>query len=84
MIKRILFLSSLLLLISCTNIELVLNKDSGGERFKNKTKIIVKGLKESRFVEGLYTYVGKNNNSEYLLFTNFSEKKENVLVKKIK
>ena len=36
---------------------------------------------EKRFVRGLYTYFGNNEKYEYILKTNFLERKENRIVK---
>ena len=68
--------------ISCSNIEFVL-KDyhQNSNELKNKTMLIIDKNTEERFVGRLYSYFGNNQKYEYILKTNFLQKKENRIVK---
>jgi len=78
--KKIIFLSFLFFLISCGGIEFVL-KDRV-EQFKHQTTIVVEGDKTDTFYRELLIFFGNQKNGEFILVANYSENKENRLVKK--
>ena len=78
--KKIIFLSFLLFLISCGGIEFVL-KD-GSEELKNQTIIVVEGDKADTFYRELLMFFGNKQNGDFILVANYSENKENRIVKK--
>ena len=81
MIKRIFACSLLFLIFSCSNIEFVLDNSSQTNPLKDKTALLIDKDSNERFVRGLYAYFGNNKKYEYILKTNFLEKKENRIVK---
>ena len=82
MITRALFFFSVVILFSCSEIELVI-KDSGStNKLKNKTLVLVEGKKNEILAQELYLFLGSEKNGDFILVSNFSEKKENRLVKK--
>ncbi len=82
MIKKILFLLNLLFLISCSGVDLVLNEKNENNNLRNNSLLILNGINNKVFSKEIYSYFGNNKNGEYILTTTFSEKKENMLVKK--
>lgn len=82
MIKKLLFVWMLVLLISCGNLEFVLEDSDNSNRFKNKTLLLISGNKEERFTQELFSYFGNNTDNEFILIANFIENKENRIVKK--
>ena len=83
MIKKYIICVSLFFVASCSNIEFVLKDyQQNGNQLKNKTILIIDKNTEERFVNRLYSYFGNNQKYEYILKTNFLERKENRIVKK--
>ena len=81
MIKKYIVCSFLFFIISCNGIEFVLKNSDKINPLKEKTLLLVdKGLEE-RFIRGLYSYFGNSENYDYILKTNFIERKENRIVK---
>jgi hypothetical protein len=81
MIKKYLTCFFLLFIFSCTNIEFVLKENSQANPLRGKTVLLMDKNLEKRFVQGLYSNFGNNENPEYILKTTFIEKKENRIVK---
>ena len=82
MIKKYIICVSLFFVVSCSNIEFVLKDyQQNGNQLKNKTILIIDKNTEERFVNRLYSYFGNNQKYEYILKTNFLERKENRIVK---
>lgn len=81
MIKKYFVYSLFLFVISCNNIEFVLNDSSQKNPLKNKTALLTDKNLEERFVGRLYSYFGNSEKYEYILETKFLEKKENRIVK---
>jgi len=82
MIKKYIICVSLFFVASCSNIEFVLKDyQQNGNQLKNKTILIIDKNTEERFVNRLYSYFGNNQKYEYILKTNFLERKENRIVK---
>ena len=67
--------------LSCSNIEFVLEDNNLTNSLKNKTALLIDKDTEEKFVRGLYTYFGNNEEYEYILKTTFLEKKENRVIK---
>ena len=82
MIKKISTLLFLVLVLSCSNIELVLKDGSLSNPLKNNVLVLVTGDSKERYVRELYVFFGNNKNSEYILITSLNEKKINRAVKK--
>ena len=82
MIKRILFLFFLIFLFSCSEIELVIKESDSTNKLKNKTSVFVEGKKNQILSQELYLLLGNDKKGDFVLVSNFSEKKENRLVKK--
>lgn len=80
MIRKIILLFFFVLVSSCANLEFVLD-ESSPNKFKNKTQIIDSGVTNELFNRGLYSYFGKVEKKDYILITNFLEKKANRVVK---
>lgn len=80
MIKNLISLFFVFFLISCGSIDFVLKDKS--KTFKNKTSISIVGDKKEKLAQELFSFFGNNDNGDYILLINFSEKKENRLVKK--
>jgi hypothetical protein len=81
MIKKYFIYCFLFFVFSCTNIEFVLKDSNQTNPLKDKTVLLMDKDLEERFVRGLYSYFGNNKANEYILKTNFSESKENRVVK---
>ena len=81
MIKKYIACSLLFFILSCNNIEFVLNDKTQTNELKDKTALLIDKNSDERFVRGLYTYFGNNDKYEYILKTNFIETKENRIVK---
>lgn len=81
MIKNYIIITLSLFLFSCSNIEFVLKDRNQTNALKNKTMLLMSQNSEDRFVRSLYSYFGNNLTYEYILKTNFSETKENRIVK---
>lgn len=74
---------SFLFVLSCSNIELVLNKkNQTNKQLKDKVSLVSLSDDGERFSKELYSYFGNNISYEYILKTTFIEKKENVIIKK--
>lgn len=83
MIIKSIITFSFLFILSCGNIELVLNKkNETNKQLKNNVSLASLSNDNERFSKELYAYFGNNKNSEYILKTTFVEKKENVIIKK--
>ena len=82
MIKKIINLSLLVLIASCSNIELVLKESDSPNLLKDNVLFTVLGDERERFVSELYSVFGNNKDKDYILITSISEKKENRVVKK--
>tara|TARA_B100001250_G_C19703470_1_gene745860 strand:- start:570 stop:1055 length:486 start_codon:yes stop_codon:yes gene_type:complete len=81
MIKKYIAYCFLFFVFSCSNIEFVLKNNNQTNPLKNKTLLLMDKNSEERFVRGLYSYFGNNEKHEYILKTQFLEKKENRIVK---
>ena len=81
MIKNYIACSLLIFIFACSNIEFVLKDNNQKNSLKDKTILLFHKNTEERFVRGLYSYFGNNKKYEYILKTNFLEKKENRIVK---
>jgi len=81
MIKKFIAFSFLFFIFSCSNIEFVLKESNQTNPIKNKTMLLMDKDLEKRFLRGLYYYFGNNEKYEYILKTNFLERKENRIVK---
>ncbi len=82
MIKKYIAACALFFFIfSCSNIEFVLVDNDQTNPLKDKTALLIDKETEERFVRGLYSYFGNNEQYEYILKTNFLETKENRIVK---
>ena len=81
MIKKYIACTLFFFIFSCSNIEFVLKDGSQTNPIKNKTMLLMDKSLEKRFVRGLYTYFGNNEKYEYILKTNFLERKENRIIK---
>jgi hypothetical protein len=81
MIIKYIACTLLFFVLSCSNIEFVLKDNSLTNSLKNKTALLIDKNSEERFVRGLYSYFGKNEEYEYILKTTFLEKKENRVIK---
>ncbi len=82
MIRVCFILTSLFLLLSCSNIEWVINESNDNKILKNRTLVSFNGEKEELFAQELFLYFGKADIQEYVLDISFKEKRENRLVKK--
>ena len=82
MIKKTFRLLLFFLVLSCNNIELVLEDNSLPKQLKDQVTIIFNENEEEIFTRELYLVFGNNNNGNFILITSFSEKKENRIVKK--
>ena len=80
--RKFIILFILFSVFGCSNLEFVLSENTLAERFKDKTKFIFEGKKEEKFTRELFSYFGNNKQDEFILITTFSEKKNNVVVKK--
>ena len=81
MIKKFFVYILLFLVFSCSNVEFMLSDNNQTNPLKNKTILLIDKNSDERFVRGLYTYFGNKEKYEYILKTNFLEKKENRIVK---
>lgn len=81
MIKKKFKLLLFFLLLSCSNIELVLEDDIFPKQLKDQVRIVFSENDEEIFIRELYSVFGNNNNGNFILKTSFSEKKENRIVK---
>ena len=68
-------------ILSCSNIEFVLNDKIQNNPLKDKVSLFISGDSEGLFSRELYSFFGNTNNQTYILKTTFFEKKENVIVK---
>lgn len=82
MIKKNLTLFFFFLITACGNFEFVLKDNYLENQLKNKVSIFFEGYKNKIFSEELYFFLGNNKDGEFILVTQFSEKKENRLIKK--
>mgnify|MGYP001297639309 CR=1 FL=1 len=82
MIKRLAAPLLMLILTSCSNIQLLLVENNSINKLKGNTSVILSGSNEKRFAQEIFSFFGNNKNGDYILVANFSEKKENRLVKK--
>ena len=81
MIKKYIACILLFFIFSCSNIEFVLVDNDQTNPLKDKTALLIDKETEERFVRGLYSYFGNNENYDFILKTNFLETKENRIVK---
>ena len=81
MIKKYIAYSFLFFIFSCTNIEFVLKDNNQSNPLKNKTLLLIDKNSQERFVRGLYSYFGNNEQHEYIIKTRFLERKENRIIK---
>ena len=81
MIKKYITCSLLFFVLSCSNIDFVLKDRVETNPLKEKTILLIDKNSEERFVRGLYSYFGNNEEYDYILETTFLEKKENRIVK---
>jgi len=82
MIKTFFFFLLFVFTISCSNIEFVLGDNQDTNFLKNNSSITVSGEKYESFSQELFAYFGNNKGGKYKIRTTFSEKKENISVKK--
>ena len=82
MIKGLVLFLLILSLPSCNNIDLLLVENNSFNKLKGNTSIRLSGTNKERFTQEVISFFGNSNNGEYILTANFSEKKENRLVKK--
>ena len=82
MIKKTFKLLLFFLVLSCSNIEFVLEDDNLPKQLKDQVTIIFNENQEEIFTRELFLVFGNNNNGNFILITSFSEKKENRIVKK--
>ena len=81
MISKFIACSLLFFIYSCSNIEFVLKENNQTNPLKDNTVLLIDKNSDDRFLRGLYSYFGNNENYEYILKTKFLEKKENRIVK---
>ena len=82
MINKYIACVLLFFIFSCSNIEFVLNDYyQTNNPLKDKTTLLFDKNSDERFVRELYSYFGNIEKNEYILKTNFLEKKENRVVK---
>ena len=81
MINRFIACSLLFFIYSCNNIEFVLKENTQTNPLKGNTVLLIDKNSDGRFLRGLYSYFGNNENYKYILKTKFLEKKENRIVK---
>ena len=79
--KKYISCTLLLFILSCSNIDFVLKNESQTNSLKDITALLIDKKTEERFVRRLYSYFGNSEEYEYILKTNFLEKKENRIVK---
>ena len=82
MIKKLFTSVLFFMILSCSNIEFVLNENDSLNILKNKVLVVVTGKDNEKYAQELYSYLGSNKDGEYILITSFFEKKENRAVKK--
>ena len=68
-------------IVSCGNIDLILEDTNDLNQLKDKTAIIFTNNTNEKFSRELYSFLGNNKNYNYILKTVFVEKKENIIVK---
>jgi len=71
----------LFIVFSCSNIEFVLEKNQNTNILRGKTALLIDTSTEEKFTRKLYSFFGNSEEFEYILKTNFLEKKENRIVK---
>ncbi len=81
MIKKYIACALLIFICSCSNIEFVLKEKIQTNPLKDKTLLFIDKNSDEKFVRGLFSYFGNNEKYDYILKTNFLEKKENRIVK---
>ena len=81
MIKKYIACSLLFFIFSCSNFEFVLKEVKNANPLKDKTALLFEKNSKEGFVRELYSYFGNNEKYEYILKTQFLEKKENRIVK---
>ncbi len=72
---------SFLFVLSCSNIELVLQKKQK-DHLSDNVSLLSIGDDNGIFTKELYSYFNNSLNYEYILKTTLIEKKENIIVKK--
>ena len=83
MIKKYIALCLLFFVYSCGNVEFVLKDyQKTNNPLKNNTLLLMDKYSEDRLVRGLYSFFGSSEEYDYILKTNFLEKKENRIVNK--
>ncbi len=81
MMKKYIACALLFFILSCSNIEFVLKNENQTNPLKDTTTLLIDKKTEERFVRKLYSYFGNSEEYEYILKTNFLEKKENRIIK---
>ena len=81
MINKCFFILLVFILYSCESIDLVL-KENNISKYKNNTQLVFNGVVDQKAKEEFYSVFGSKNKNDYILLINFSEIKENRLVKK--
>ena len=80
--KKILILTSLFFLISCSEINFVLKENNPDNILKDKTLIVFNGNSGDGFTQEMLSFFGESEKNEFILHTKFSEKNQNRVVKK--
>ena len=81
MIKKYIACVLLFFILSCSGVEFVLKENNNINPLKGKTLLLLDNSTEERFVGGLFSYFGNSEKYDFILKTNFLEKKENRIVK---
>lgn len=81
MIKKYIIYSFLFFVFSCSNVEFVFKDSNITNPLKNKTFLFVDKNTDERFTSRIYSYFGNNKDYDYILSTNFLERKTNRIVK---
>ena len=81
MIKKTLISLLSIIILSCSNIDLVLKESSSPNHLKNNVLVVVDGEEKQRLERELRSFFGNNKKNEYILTVLFVENKENRLVK---
>tara|TARA_X000001036_G_C20356046_1_gene674550 strand:- start:207 stop:692 length:486 start_codon:yes stop_codon:yes gene_type:complete len=80
-IKKYIVYTLLFFVFSCNNIDFVLNENNQTNPLKNKTLLLVDKNTDDSFTRALYSFFGNSKEYDYILKTEFLEKKENRIVK---
>ena len=82
MINRALFFFATIFLVSCGGFNLVLKEGTSSIKLKGNTNVIFDKNQNERLVGELFSFLGNNEKGDYILVVNYTEEKENILVKK--